>query len=143
MAKSVNKTQPTDVDPMEFIASVEHDVRRADAYRLVEIMREETGEEPYMYGPSIVGFGTYHYIYASGREGDAPLAGFSPRKAQMVVYLLGDYEETYADVVSRIGKYKSGKSCFYFNKLQDLDEDLLRYLICETYNTAKTEYAGC
>ena len=104
MAKSVNKTQPTDVDPMEFIASVEHDVRRADAYRLVEIMREETGEEPYMYGPSIVGFGTYHYIYASGREGDAPLAGFSPRKAQMVVYLLGDYEATYADVVSRIGK---------------------------------------
>ena len=143
MAKPVNKTQKTDVDPMEFIASVEHDVRRADAYRLVDIMREETGEEPYMYGPSIVGFGTYQYIYASGREGDAQASGFSPRKAQMVVYLIGDYEDVYPDLLARLGPYKTGKSCLYIKKLDDVDETTLRQMIRDSHQRVITEHSGC
>lgn len=140
MAKSVNKTQKTDVDPMDFVASVEHEQRRADAYRLMEIMREVTGDEPYMYGPSIIGFGTYHYVYESGREGDAPLAGFSPRKAQMVVYLIGDYQERYPEQLAKVGPYKEGKACFYFKKLDDIDEDILRYMIKDSYDIAKRDH---
>lgn len=143
MSKARNKTQPTAVDPMEFIATVEHDVRRADAYRLVEIMREETGEEPYMYGPSIIGFGTYHYVYESGREGDAPLAGFSPRKAQTVVYLIGGYEDLYPDLLARLGPYKTGNSCLYIKKLADIDEDVLRLLIRDSTERSKVENIGC
>lgn len=143
MAKTVNKTQPTDVDPMDFIASVEHDVRRADAYRLVEIMREETGEEPYMYGPSIVGFGTYHYVYESGREGDAPASGFSPRKAQMVVYLIGGYEDVYAEQLDRLGPCKVGKSCLYIKKLDDVDEGVLREMIRDSHQRVLADHIGC
>lgn len=143
MAKSTNKTQATDVDPMEFIAEVEHDVRRADAFRLVDIMREETGEEPYMYGPSIIGFGTYHYKYESGREGDAPASGFSPRKAQLVVYLVGGYEDVYPDLLDRLGPYKIGKSCLYIKKLDDVDEDVLRQMIRDSHRRVLTEHAGC
>lgn len=143
MAKSVNKTQPTEIDPMEFIASVEHDVRRADAYRLVDIMREETGEEPYMYGPSIVGFGSYHYVYESGREGDAPASGFSPRKAQTVVYLIDGYEDVYADLLGRLGPYKIGKSCLYIKKLDDVDESVLREMIRDSHRRVITEHSGC
>lgn len=143
MAESGNKTQPTAVDPMEFIAAVEHDVRRADAYRLVDIMREETGEEPYMYGPSIVGFGTYHYIYASGREGEAPASAFSPRKAQLVVYLIGGYEEIYAGLLAGLGPYKIGKSCLYIKKLADVDESVLRQMIRDSHQRTITEHSGC
>lgn len=140
MAKPVNKTQTTDADPMAFIAMVENENRRADAYRLVEIMRDETDEEPYMYGSSIIGFGSYHYVYDSGREGDAPLAGFSPRKAQMVVYLIGGYEERYSEELAQLGPYKPGKSCLYFRKLEDLDEDVLRFLIRDSYQTIKADH---
>lgn len=137
MAKSANKTTYTDVDPLDFIASVEHPGRKADALRLLDIMKDVTGDEPRMWGPSIIGFGTYHYKYESGREGDAPLAGFSPRKAQMVVYLLGGYEERFPAELAKIGKYKPGNACFYFSKLDDIDEDILRYLIRESYDITK------
>lgn len=140
MAKSMNKTQTTDVDPMAFISTFEDDVRRADAYRLVEIMREETGEEPYMYGASIVGFGTYHYTYESGREGDAPVVSFSPRKPHLVVYLIGGYEDRYKDQLANLGPYKTGKSCLYIKALADVDEPLLRWLIRESYIAVKNEY---
>ena len=137
MAKSANKTTYTDVDPLDFIASVEHPGRKADALRLLDIMKDVTGDEPRMWGPSIIGFGTYHYKYESGREGDAPLAGFSPRKAQMVVYLLGGYEERFPKELARIGKYKPGNACFYFSKLDDIDEDILRDLIRDSYDIMK------
>lgn len=143
MATSENKTRPTDVDPMDFIASVEPAVRREDAYRLVKIMREETGEEPYMYGPSIVGFGSYHYKYESGREGDAPVSAFSPRKAQLVVYLIADYEDVYADLLARLGPYKVGKTCLYIKKLADIDEDVLRQMIRDSHQRVITEHTGC
>ncbi len=140
MAKPVNKTQPTEVDPMAFIAAVENDVRRADAYRLVDIMREETGEEPYMYGPSIVGFGTYHYKYESGREGDAPAAAFSPRKAQLVVYLIGGYEDRYQEQLMQLGPFKTGNACLYIRKLAEVDESVLRWLIRDSYIAIKKEH---
>src|SRR5699024_12296940 len=97
MAKSENKMQPTDVDPEEFIATVDHAVRRADAERMLTIMGEVTGEQPVMWGPSIIGFGSYDYVYASGRQGDAPAAGFSPREGELVGYLLGGPEELYSE----------------------------------------------
>lgn len=140
MAKPVNKTQPTEVDPMAFIAAVENDIRRADAYRLVDIMREETGEEPYMYGPSIVGFGTYHYKYESGREGDAPAAAFSPRKAQLVVYLIGGYEDRYQEQLMQLGPFKTGNACLYIRKLAEVDESVLRWLIRDSYIAIKKEH---
>lgn len=143
MSPSQNKTRPTEVDPLNFIAAVEKEVRRADAYRLVEIMREETGEEPYMYGPSIVGFGTCHYVYESRREGDAPLAAFSPRKANTVVYLIGGYEELYPDLLSRLGPHKTGISCLYIKKLADIDQAVLRMLIRDSTERSKADNLGC
>ena len=137
MAKPENKTAPTPIDPRAFIASVESDQRRADAERLLAIMHDVTGDDPVMWGPSIIGFGSYHYTYASGREGDAPLAGFSPRKARMVVYLVGGYEERYRKDLAKLGPYKAGNSCLYFRRLDDLDEEILRFLIRDSYDIVK------
>ena len=140
MAKTTNKTQPTEIDPYEFIEQVENATRRADAHRLMEIMREETGEEPVMWGPSIIGFGSYHYIYDSGREGDAPAVSFSPRKANLVVYLLADVEQRQADKLAELGPYKLGKSCLYLTKLDKIDEDVLRFLIKDSYDWIQAQY---
>jgi len=137
MAKSSNVMQPTDVDPYEFIGQVEHPVRRADAERMVEIMREVTGEEPVMWGPSIIGFGRYHYVYESGREGDAPAAGFSPRKANLVVYLLNNFSERYADELAALGPHKTSKACLYITRLEKVDEDILRAMIKDSYDGIK------
>lgn len=140
MAKSSNVMQPTDVDPYEFIAHVENPTRRADAERMVEIMREVTGEEPVMWGPSIIGFGTYHYVYASGREGDAPAAGFSPRKANLVVYLLNNFTEQHPEKLAELGPHKTSKACLYLTKLEKVDEDILRFLIKDSYEGIKAQY---
>lgn len=141
MATADNRMRPTDADPQEFIAGVENATRRADAERLVEIMREITGEEPVMWGQSIIGFGSYHYRYESGREGDAPLIGFSPRKANLVVYLVADYEQRYPEQLAKLGPYKSGKTCLYLTRLDRVDEDVLRYLIKDSYELTRAEYA--
>ncbi len=141
MATADNRMRPTDADPQEFIAGVENATRRADAERLVEIMREITGEEPVMWGQSIIGFGSYHYRYESGREGDAPLIGFSPRKANLVVYLVADYEQRYPEELAKLGPYKSGKTCLYLTRLDRVDEDVLRYLIKDSYELTRAEYA--
>ena len=140
MAKSSNVMQPTDVDPYKFIGQVEHPVRRADAERMVEIMREVTGEEPVMWGPSIIGFGRYHYVYESGREGDAPAAGFSPRKANLVVYLLSNFAERYADELAALGPHKTSKACLYITRLEKVDEDILRAMIKDSYDGIKEMY---
>lgn len=140
MAKSSNKTQPTDVDPKAFIADVDNAVRRTDAERMLTIMEEVTGEPPVMWGPSIIGFGSYHYVYASGREGDAPAAGFSPRKAHLVVYLLGGLEERYSEELAKLGPYKASKACLYLKKVDDVDEQVLRFLIKDSYDFIKAEF---
>ena len=140
MAKSENITKPTGVDPWQFVATVEPPVRRADATRLIELFRDITGHEPYMWGPTIIGFDTYHYRYESGREGDAPAAAFSPRKPQLVIYLVGGYEEIYPDLLSRLGPYQTGNSCLYIKKLSDIDEAVLREFITDSYRRVKEEY---
>ena len=140
MAKTTNAMQPTDVDPYEFIAEVPNATRRADAERLVEIMREITGEDPVMWGPSIIGFGTYHYVYESGREGDAPAAGFSPRKANLVVYLMNNFTEQHAEKLADLGPHKTSKACLYLTKLDKVDEDVLRFLIQDSYDAIKEMY---
>jgi len=125
---SENKTQPTGVSPADFIASIEHPVRRADAETLLEMMTRITGHEPKMWGPAIVGFGQYHYRYESGRKGDFMRTGFSPRKANMAVYIMPGYSD-HSAILARLGKHKTGKSCLNINKLADVDLDVLEELI--------------
>ena len=125
---SDNKTRPTTDDVSAFLDSVEDDAKRADAHRVSELMGSISGEPPVMWGSSIVGFGTYHYRYDSGREGDAPAVGFSPRKANLTLYITGGFEE-HADVLERLGKHKLGKGCLYIKRLSDVDESALSDLI--------------
>ncbi|SCL63068.1 DUF1801 domain-containing protein [Micromonospora chersina] len=125
-------TVPTDASVDDFLAAVPDDRRRADAERLCALLREVTGEPPVMWGPSIVGFGAYRYTYGSGRTGDWPLVGFSPRKQQLVVYLVGGYEERYPSVLARLGPHKTGKGCLYLKRLDDVDESALRELVDRT-----------
>lgn len=131
-----NKTVPTNADVRAFIDGVDNEQRRRDAYALLEIMRDETGLEPVMWGPSIIGFGSFHYQYASGHEGDFPLVGFSPRKANLVVYIMAGFSR-YDDLLARLGKHKTGKSCLYLNKLEQVDEAVLREMICQSVEYVK------
>ena len=123
-----NKTQPTPIAPADFIAAVDHPVRRTDAEELNKIFQEVTGWSPQMWGPSIIGYGRYHYVYDSGREGDFLATGFSPRKSNLVVYVMPGYTG-FGPILDRLGKWKMGKSCLYINKLADIDTDVLRELI--------------
>jgi hypothetical protein len=123
-----NKTRPTDASVREFLDGVENETRRADAKQLLEMMREVTGEEPRMWGPSIVGFGSYRYRYESGREGDWFPVGFSPRKSSLVVYIMSGFPR-HAELMERLGKHRTGKSCLYINKLEDVDVNVLRELV--------------
>ncbi len=120
---------PTSADVDAFLAAVPDEKRRADAYAMLELMRSVTGQPPLMWGPSIVGFGSYHYRYESGRTGDAPLAAFSPRKANLVVYLVGGFEDRYPKLLEQLGPHKTGKACLYLKRLTDVDLDVLRQLI--------------
>lgn len=123
-----NKTQATAVDPMEFINAIDHPTRKADAITLDGIFREVTGWQPRMWGPTIIGYGSYHYVYDSGREGDFLATGFSPRKANLSLYIMPGYQD-FGDILSRLGKHKIGKSCLYINKLADVDLNVLREII--------------
>jgi hypothetical protein len=131
------ETRPTDTHVADFVAGVENEQRRADAQTLIGLMSEVTGEPPVMWGSSIIGFGSYHYRYASKREGDAPLAGFSPRKQQLVVYLVGGYEDRYAGLLAALGPHKTGKSCLYLKRLSDVDLDVLRTLVDRSVRVAR------
>lgn len=124
MAKNQNKTQPEAADPADFIAAVEPARRREDAGVLLDLFEKISGQPPVMWGPSIIGYGQYHYKYDSGREGDFMRIGFSPRKANMVVYIMPGYGD-FSDELSRLGKHKLGKSCLYINKLADVDLGVL------------------
>lgn len=126
MAK--NKTTETQNSVTDFINAVENEAKRNDAFELLKIMQKTTGFEPKMWGPSIIGFGSYHYKYDSGHEGDAPLAAFSPRKAATTVYFYLP-EENRAELLSQLGKHKSSKACIYVNKLADIDIEILKKII--------------
>ncbi|MFC3415439.1 DUF1801 domain-containing protein [Algoriphagus hitonicola] len=135
-----NKTQPTNASVADFLNQVESSKKREDAFRIKEIMEEVTGEKAVMWGDSIVGFGQYHYKYESGREGDFLIAGFSPRKTSLSIYLLGCMEKSFDKLFAKLGKHKTGASCLYINKLADVDEVVLRQLIRESYDWMKTNY---
>ncbi|MEU8386704.1 DUF1801 domain-containing protein [Micromonospora sp. NPDC048842] len=126
-------TVPTAISVDDFLAANPDERRRADTGRLRAIMGELTGEPAVMWGPSIVGFGSYHYTYASGRSGDAALVGFSPRKQHLVLYLTGDgLEERDAALLARLGPHRAGKGCIYLKRLDDVDESVLRQLVERT-----------
>jgi hypothetical protein len=131
-----NKTQATPNSVADFIASIADEKQRGDCEALVGIFQKATKSEPRMWGPSIVGFGDYHYRYESGREGDWFYAGFSPRKAAITLYFCG-YLEFHGELLAKLGKYKSGKGCLYIKSLADVDAKVLRELIVSTVREAK------
>ena len=133
MAKYALKTKVTDASVTAFLDAVEPEQKRLDAFEILDIMKEVTGDEPKMWGPSIIGFGSYHYVYESGQEGDFMATGFSPRKAKHSLYIIGGVEN-YPQLTSKLGKFKNGKSCLYVNKLSDIDKEVLKQLIKESYN---------
>lgn len=124
----MNKTVKTKVDARAFIDSIPDENRRKDCHALADLMQEVTGAGPKMWGEAIIGFGDYHYKYASGREGDWFLAGFSPRKQNISIYLSYGFEQN-TDLLKRLGKFKTGKACLYINQLSDIDRILLRSLV--------------
>jgi hypothetical protein len=132
-----NKTSPTGASVEAFLDAVEHPVRRRDGFRLLELISAITGQPAELWGPSIVGFGRYHYKYASGREGDAPAVGFSPRKSSLSLYGL-TYGTGAADLLGRLGKHRTGAGCLYVNKLDDIDEAVLAELIRHGYRHVTT-----
>ena len=123
-----NKTIPTDASVADFIASLDTPCRQDEAARLDTIFREVTGFAPIMWGPSVIGYGRYHYRYDSGREGDFLATGFSPRKAAISVYILPGYAD-FGAILKDLGKHRLGKSCLYINRLSDIDEGVLKRLI--------------
>jgi len=139
MAKAKNKTKPTTVSPKEFVAAVEHPVRKADAETLLKLFGKVTGYKPKMWGPSLIGYGRYAYKYESGREGEMLMTGFSPRKANLVLYIMPGYLEL-EDKLARLGKYKLGKSCLYINKLADVDIDVIEEIIVFGLDYMKSNY---
>lgn len=132
MAREQNKTQPTDADVGAFVDKVEPASRREEARTLLALMERATGQPPVLWGPSIIGFGSYHYRYASGREGDAGAAGFSPRKASMTVYFPDGFDD-YADELARLGPHTTSVSCLYLKKLDAVDLDVLEEMVRRSY----------
>jgi hypothetical protein len=126
MAK--NKTTETENSVTDFINAVEETTKRNDSFELVKIMQEESGFEPKIWGPGIIGFGSYHYKYASGHEGDAPLVAFSPRKAAISLYCYAATENK-DELLSTLGKHKASKGCIYIKKLADIDTEILKKMI--------------
>ena len=124
-----NKTQATAASVDAFIDEQPKEEVRDDSRTLMKLMHELTGAEPYMYGPTIVGYGNYHYTYASGHEGDAPLAAFSPRKPELVIYAMGGMFEQEPELMKKLGKYKATKGCLYVKRLADIDLKVLKGMI--------------
>lgn len=135
-----NKTVATKEDVIQFInAFADGEQKVQDSYRLIELMQEVSGKEPYMYGPSIVGFGNYHYKYASGHEGDAPLIAFSPRKAALTLYVYSGAEE-HKHLLDDLGKFKVTKGCIYVKKLSDINEKALVKICKESIKWLEEKY---
>ena len=134
-----NKTQPTKESVASFLNAIEDEGRRKDCKTVAKLMEEVTGYNPVMWGPSIVGFGSYHYKYASGQEGDWPLTGFSPRKQNLTLYLMGFHK--FSDVLEKLGKYKTAKSCLYIKRLEDIDLPTLKKLVSESVRHTKKVHA--
>lgn len=134
------KTKKNNADVLDFINAVEDEVQRKDSLKLLHIFTDVTKEQPKMWGSAIIGFGHYHYVYESGREGDWMLAAFSPRKAALTLYLTTGFEMS-QDLLAKLGKYKLGKGCLYVKRLSDVDESALTQLIQHSYDEMKKRYA--
>lgn len=137
MAKT--KTFKTDQDVTEFINSIVDEKKRTDSFKLIEVMSGVTGFKPYMWGPSIIGFGNYHYKYQSGHEGDAPLAGFSPRKNAISLYMSSMFPER-EELLKQLGKYRSAVACIYIKKLDDINMSILKKMIGASARHTKKIY---
>ena len=135
------KTRPEDASVDAFLESVADEKRREDARTVVAMMREVTGEEPRMWGPSMIGFGSYHYRYESGREGDWFLTGVSPRKGALTVYIMAGFDR-YDELMARLGKHTTGRSCLYIKRLEDVDRDVLRELIDRSVRHTAAQHGG-
>lgn len=125
------KTKPNDQNVEEFLRKVESLTKREDSFKILELMREVSNEEPIMWGDSIIGFGSYHYKYESGREGDWFVTGFAPRKQNLTLYIMSGFDR-YEELLKKLGKYKTGKSCLYINKLKDVDTTILREIVSKS-----------
>jgi hypothetical protein len=130
------KTKPNSNSVNEFLKNVENATKREDSFEILKILKEITKEEPVMWGDSIVGFGSYHYKYESGREGDWFLTGFSPRKQNLTLYIMTGFD-IHKALLQKLGKYKIGKSCLYINKLKDIDKSVLKELISESIKSIR------
>lgn len=135
-----NKTQPTAESVDDFINQCDSPQKREDSFVLKKMMEEITGEKAVMWGPSIIGFGTYHYKYDSGREGDFLTVGFSPRKSTISLYIIGCMHQDFDFPIEKLGKVKTGASCIYINKLSSVNQDALRELIAKGYQYMKEKY---
>lgn len=133
------KTKATDQSVESFIEKVENEQVRADCYALVKLMKKITGSPPKMWGPTIIGFGKYHYKYDSGHEGDSCIAGFSPRKPNITIYLMPGFTDQ-TDLLAKLGKHKVSKSCLYIKKLDDVDLEVLKTLIEQSVNFVTKTY---
>ena len=131
---ATNKTAPTDGDPRAFIAGLDSDRRRREALELLELFEARTGEQPVMWGDSIVGFGSYDYSYQSGRTGTWMRVGFSPRKSQLTVYVMPGFDR-YEAALQRLGPHSTGQSCLYLKRLEAVDIDVLGDIIADSYET--------
>jgi Domain of unknown function (DU1801) len=136
---TTNKTQPTKVPVPRFISALESADKREDAAAIVRMMQDATGEKPRMWGPSIIGFGEYHYVYESGHGGDAPIVSFSPRKSAIVLYIMPGFSDFEA-LLSRLGKHTTGKACIYIKKLADIDQAVLKELVIKSVAVMRTRY---
>jgi hypothetical protein len=136
---TANKTQPTKASVTAYINAIESTERRADARKVAAMMRRATGKRARMWGPAIVGYGTYHYRYESGREGDFMITGFSSRKQALTVYVIPGFEK-FETLMSRLGNFKTGKSCLYIKRLSDVDEKVLERLINESVQYMREHY---
>lgn len=131
-----NKTKPTTLNVMAFINAIADPARRSDAKTLIKLMQSVSGEKPKMWGPSIVGFGSYHYMYESGREGDMPVIGFSPRRAATVLYGMG--ASGAKALLAKLGKHTTGKGCVYIKRLADVDQKVLQSLVSKAISAKRS-----
>ncbi len=133
------KTTETSKSVTDFINSVGNEIKRKDSFQIIEIMQKQTGFEPKMWGPSIIGFGNYHYKYDSGHEGDMPLAGFSPRSTAIVFYIAENFENR-NELLQSLGKHKTGKVCVYIKRLDDINIPVLKKLISNSVKHIQSRY---
>jgi hypothetical protein len=133
------KTTETSKSVTDFINSVSDEIKRKDSFQIIDIMQKQTGFEPKMWGPSIIGFGNYHYKYESGHEGDMPLAAFSPRSTAIVFYFSEEFENK-EELLQRLGKHKTGKVCVYIKRIDDIDVSVLKKMISNSVKHTKSRY---